>query len=372
MTSKWIAVLCGPVVLVALISACGGESEQISCVNSLECPGALICEDGWCVEDTGETPDNTGTGDPDMVDEDTDPGYDSVEPPSDDDTVTDEVTDTVADDAEPLDDEDVVPTDEDTETDTDEVSDTGTDTTVDEDLVTDTVTDTGTDTVVDEDVVTDTTPDVDTVVSGQTGSTCTVPGIPGDCAAGNVCSDVFVDQIENYCYLNCAAPNETVCGGTNWPECVVVGGEAICLATASIVGNFTATVGSFVTTNNISLTINGTTNIQAACSASKNSSNDWVLQCSKILTTTPNKIQLDAVFFWPAAAHAVGTVAGAEGQVYETTYNSSNVVIDNWIRAFFLSTDGTLTLTQAGTTTGATVAGSLNFNGNAYDAQFAP
>lgn len=369
---KWIAVLCGPVIFVALISACGEESEQISCVNSFDCPGALVCLDGWCVEDTGELPDNNGTGDPDVVDEDTDPGFDGYfaedETPVDDsaDLTDDEQEDTTAD-------EDMVI--DDTETDTAEASDAMTDETADttdEDVATDTVTDTGTDTVVDEDVITDTTPDVDTVVSGQTGSTCTVPGIPGDCAAGNACSDVFVDQITNYCYLNCAAPNETVCGGTNWPECVVVGGEAICLATASIVGNFTATVGSFVTTNNISLTINGTTNIQAACSATKNSSNDWVLQCSKILQTTPTKIQLDAVFFWPAAAHAVGSVAGAEGQVYETTYNSSNVVIDNWIRAFFLPTDGTLTLTQAGTTTGATVAGSLNFNGNAYNAQFAP
>ncbi len=73
------------------------------------------------------------------------------------------------------------------------------------------------------------------------------------------------------------------------------------------------------------------------------------------------QVQLDALVIWPQASHSVGAVTGAYVQVLETTYNSSMIVTDRWMRAFFDESDTAVTLTIAGTTDGQTVSGTIDF-----------
>ncbi len=372
MRAAWL--VCGLFLVSAFVcGACSeGEPSAMPCVTSFDCPEGQTCDpnshqcveagadttpvtdDGGQVFDDGEpTADDAPTLPEEETEQENEPGEpdESVVPVDEEEPVSDDAEEPVADDAAlPVDDgtADVSP-------DLDVVADTQPDSDVQPDP----------DVQSDPDVA----PDADTATANP-GAVCSDDS---NCYGGTVCAEVFVDQITSYCHYNCAAPNQTICTGTSWPDCSVVGSYAICLDIATIVGNFTAKVDSFQTGNNVNLTIAGTSNIQQACVAGKNTAqNTWVLQCSRIIQAGPPKIQLDALFFWPIASHAAGTVSGAEGQVMEATYDASNNLIGNWMRAFFLDTDGTLTLTQAGTTTGSTVAGSLNFTGNAYNAQFAP
>jgi len=356
-------------ICVFIVGACSSKEEPIACITSYDCPDGWSCVNNQCVESTDTTvfPEHEATGESDQI------GIgDGNESSFPDDVMFDGADETVDEDEQIADDDasavlDEVADSDEEMADADETPfDNAPDVTPD--ATPDTTPDTTSDVTPDTDIITDTLPDTDTIPANP-GTTCTSNA---DCHGGTVCAEVFMDQLTSYCHYNCAAPNETICNGTSWPDCSVVGMYAICLDLASIVGNFTAKVGSFQIGNNVNLTISGTSNIQQACTAGKNSSNMWVLQCSRIIQVGPPKIQLDALFFWPETSHKVGTVSGAEGQVFEVTYDASNKMIDNWMRAFFLDTDGTLILTQAGTANGTTVAGSLNFTGNAYNAQFAP
>lgn len=346
--------------LLALCACSTPQDDRVSCVTSFDCPLNWFCEDYWCVQNPDQSAGSDTKNDIDAnVDLDTANAEDDTLPDTtegsdlhDDGMAPDEQ----GDDAASGDDTDELPVEGDAlipDDDTGATDDGDADITTDTDLITDTATDA----------------DVD-AVPPNTGDTCSVPG---DCVGGTVCGQIFSNQITSYCYLNCAWPNENICGGTSWPECAVVGSWALCLTTATIGGNFTTTVDAnpFVTGNNVSLTINGANTMQADCTAFLNSGN-WFVQCTKSTPSGGGHIQLDALFYWPQANHTTGVVVGAQGRVYETTYNAGGTVTDNWVRAVFTAGDGTVTLTAAGTTAGSTVSGSLNFTGNAYNAQFAP
>jgi len=79
--------------------------------------------------------------------------------------------------------------------------------------------------------------------------------------------------------------------------------------------------------------------------------------------------QRDVILFWPAASHAVGEISNASGEVQDNIYQTPE---EMWILGLFNVGQGTITLTQAGTTTGSTVAGSLSFTGRAYTAELEP
>ncbi|HNT28328.1 MAG TPA: hypothetical protein PKH10_09145 [bacterium] len=350
-------ILAALASLAALLSACAEpQDDRVSCVTSFDCPLGWFCEDSWCVQN----PDQSAGGD---TKNDIDTSVDIDTATAEDDTLPDTA------EGSDLNDDGVIPDEQGDDAvivdDTDEPTVEGDALIPDDDTgATDDGTDT--DTATDGDIVTDTATDAD-AVPPNTGATCSVAG---DCVGGATCGQIFTGQTTSYCYLSCAWPNESICAGTAWPECAVISSWALCLATATVGGNFTALVDSFQQGNNISLTINGTNHIQSGCVASLSGST-WILQCSKVLESTPNTIQLDTVFYWDTGEHNTdGTVANAEGRAYQTTFvGTTNEVSERWVRAVFTVNDGTLTLTQAGTAAGSTVAGTINFTGNAYDAQ---
>ncbi|HSA34257.1 MAG TPA: hypothetical protein P5077_11070, partial [bacterium] len=329
--------------LVTLLSACSApQDDRVSCVTSFDCPLGWFCEDYWCVQNPDQSAGSDTKNDIDTsvdiytAEDDTLPDTAEGSDLNDDGVIPDEQ----GDDAVIVDDTDEPPVEGDALIPDDDTgaTDDGTDT----------------DTATDEDLVTDTATDAD-AVPPNTGATCSVAG---DCVGGATCGQIFTGQTTSYCYLSCAWPNESICAGTDWPECAVIGSWALCLATATVGGNFTTTVDAnpFVEGNNVSLTINGANTMQAGCTAFLSSGN-WFVQCTKSTPNGGGHIQLDAIFYWPQANHTVGVVTGAQGRVYETTYDAGGTVTDNWVRAIFTVSDGTVTLTAAGTTTGSAVSG---------------
>ena len=230
--------------------------------------------------------------------------------------------------------------------------------------------DTGTDTDADGDTDTDADGDTDTDTDGDAdgdagtanpGVTCTDQP---DCHGGTVCGLLYANQTTSYCYWDCSTSAD-VCNGTAWPECA---NSSMCLKAATISGNFNCNLdGTFATTGNtVQVTINGVTTTHDRCAAQLSGTN-YVIQMTHIYV---NRHQLDVLFMWPQANHAVGTVADATGQVHDNTYNAAGTALTNhWIRGFFDADGGTLTLTTAGTGTSGTVTGSLDFTGFAFDAQ---
>ncbi len=227
--------------------------------------------------------------------------------------------------------------------------------------------DTGTDTDADGDTDTDADGDTDTDTDGDAdgdagtanpGVTCTDQP---DCHGGTVCGLLYANQLTSYCYWDCSTSAD-VCNGTDWPQCA---DGAMCLKAATISGTFNCKVGSFATTGtNVSVTIAGVTTKHTQCAAQLVGST-WQIQISHLYTQGH---QLDVIFMWPQSNHAVGTISGATGQVTDNTYTGTTATA-SWVRAFFESTGGSVTLTTAGTATGGTVAGSLNVTGYAFDAQ---
>ena len=224
----------------------------------------------------------------------------------------------------------------------------------------------------DADTDADTDADADSDGDGDSdgdADTDTTPANPGeecageeDCHGGAVCAQIYQDEITSYCYLDCHDGSE-VCELTQWPECASMGFDMICLEPASISGSFSCAMDTFQTGNSVSLTVGGQPTTQTDCAAS-HSNGVYTIQLSMLIET---EHQLDALFVWDEADHAVGTVESAYGQVHESWY-ASEVVVDTWIRGFFEEEGGSLQLSE----TGSTVAGTLNFSGYTYDAQFAP
>lgn len=338
--------------LLALCACSTPQDDRVSCVTSFDCPLNWFCEDYWCVQNPDQSAGSDTKNDIDTsVDIDTTAAEDDTLPdttensdPNDDGPAPDEQ----GDDAASGDDTDELPAEGDALIPDDDTGATDDDT--DTDLITDTATDADA--------------DVD-AVPPNTGDTCSVAE---DCVGGTVCGQIFSNQITSYCYLSCAYSD--ICGGTAWPECAIIGSWALCLAQATINGNFAAKVDSFQQGNTLPLAINGVNHTLSGCVASLSGST-WILQCSKVLQSTPNTIQLDAVFYWNTSEHNTdGTVANTEGRVYQTTFvGTTDTISERWVRAVFTVNDGSMTLTQAGTTAGSNVAGTLNFTGNAYDAQ---
>ncbi|MFO8073943.1 MAG: hypothetical protein R6V85_18935 [Polyangia bacterium] len=220
----------------------------------------------------------------------------------------------------------------------------------------------------DTDADTDADSDTDSDSDGDA-DTDTTPANPGeecaseeDCQGGAVCAQLYQDEITSYCYLDCHDGSE-ICEASQWPECAAMGFDMICLEPASISGSFSCAMDTFQGGNSVSLTVGGQQTTQTDCAAS-NSNGVYSIQISTLIET---EHQLDALFIWDEADHAVGTVESAYGQVHESWY-SSGVVVDTWIRGFFQEEGGTLQLSE----TGSTVSGTLNFSGYTYDAQFAP
>jgi hypothetical protein len=137
---------------------------------------------------------------------------------------------------------------------------------------------------------------------------------------------------------------------------------------------FSCLVDGWQTGNNIALTIYDYEESPAAltqCAAQYVATNEeWMIQLTYLISSDP-AIQLDALVFWPETSHAVGAVSQAEAQVKETTYESSDPV-ESWMRAFFEPSDSAVTLTAAGTTTGSTISGTIDFAGYAYTAELNP
>jgi hypothetical protein len=261
-------------------------------------------------------------------------------------------------------------TDSDGDTDTDADADTDGDSDADADTDSDTDADSDADTDADADADTDADADADADADGDTdvsnpGAQCHPTG---QCTGEAICAQAFPDEIASFCYLDCLM-DQTVCDSSGYPHCTALGDNAICLKPVTLnSASFTCLVDSFQTGNVIGLQVGDQpANALGACTVVYQSANSrYLMQIAGFV----GDYQRDVMLYWPAADHAVGTITTATGEVQDNIYPPDPE--ESWLLGLFQTGQGTITLTQAGTATGSTVAGSLSFTGRAYTAEFAP
>jgi hypothetical protein len=222
--------------------------------------------------------------------------------------------------------------------------------------------DPGTDADVDTDSDADTDSDTDTE-SSNPGEQC-YPS--GQCTGEAICAKAFVEEITSYCYLDCEG-DETLCDDSGYPYCVDLGDDTLCLKDVALsADSFTCEVGGFHSGNSVPLRIGDEAPVDLThCNVGYQSSTDeYYMQLSALVGV----YQRDVILFWPAASHVVGTITTATGTAQDVDYSPD----EKWLLGVFQSGQGTVTLTEAGTTTGSIVAGSLDFAGWAYTAELVP
>lgn len=191
-----------------------------------------------------------------------------------------------------------------------------------------------------------------------------------DCRLDAICPNLGGNELESYCYIECEKDPQ-ICAGTDYPLCSNVWNVHLCLAEITLKGSFECKVGTWVkgeSKTTLGLASGGEQHGLDDCRASKTSDGkNWLIQLSKRIGNR----QLDAIIYWAAYRHVVDTPIGIEemGYLYDDTYDPQGNVIEESILGLFLEGSGQVQLTEAGSTAGQTISGTIELSGRAYKAK---
>ena len=202
--------------------------------------------------------------------------------------------------------------------------------------------------------------------------------VPGDCTHPNAdCPQLLqwlgYTEATSYCYLDCTADPQ-ICGDTPYAStCYPTEPDppvSHCLGEVRVVGTFTDEIagGTNQANASIEITISGGAPVAIEDCSVERATNPVMFSLHCASADMGNGFVRHLDLDWDGASHQAGApITSYSGYVMDLHYTGQDLD-DMWTRGLLWFTPG-ITLTDAGTADGDTIAGSLDMTGVRYEAQ---